>query len=327
MEAGDIDGDGKADILVLSDMPEDHQTDRRHADAAMRRLYRWVTTMRAYLNGEGRSRSSSPASRQPCFGYTLGLYIPAKGKATRRSSRRAALLAASALLVSSRKTLSFEHAGARHRRAARRAHGNGDRHVSRFSAAYVAYFKNTPSGSSREIAETASSIYYRDGETWSERRVFKRVGEGRSGHRRGDLNGDASTAIVSLPTSSRRSFGCFSRRRTAVSRSWTRSQPSFVNHPPALRIADVDGDGRKDDGHDVSILPTGDETRSGGNAGLQECALRGALWAINIYFQNPLTFGIFPLILPNVRESLRLYMGFLPEAARSAARERFIWFH
>ena len=45
-----------------------------------------------------------------------------------------------------------------------------------FPAAYVAYFKNTPSGSSREIAGDGISIYYRDGETWKRKRVFKRVG-------------------------------------------------------------------------------------------------------------------------------------------------------
>ncbi len=140
-------------------------------------------------------------------------------------------------------------------------------------AAFAAWFKRTPYGGRPKIDGEGVTVYYRarDGKMAS-KRVVKTLGFESASYAvaAGDLNGDGRDDVVWADEFTHRVRVFFQLADGEFEELASDREPTFVNHPTCLRLADVDGDGRRDVVLMYQYL-TGDETRpaaSGSSANL-----------------------------------------------------------
>jgi hypothetical protein len=133
-------------------------------------------------------------------------------------------------------------------------------------AAFAAWFKRSPTGASPKIDGQGVTVYYRgtDGKM-AGKRIVKTLqfDSGSPAIAVGDLNGDGLDDVVWCDESTQRMRVFFQTPDGEFEELPSDREPTFVNHPTALRIADFDGDGHKDVALMYQYL-TGDETRAGG---------------------------------------------------------------
>lgn len=262
IEVGDVNRDGRPDLLVISDDAEDSATGGRPTRVGN---YLKGFDARLFLNEGGKFREVHEGLAGACFGYTAALVVPKDGKpfyssACRYFGSRANLYeydpAKEAFTYTGAKVV--ELFGYQAGSAAGVYHGR--------PAVFASYFKRSPSGSSRKVDGQGVSIYWRDanGEMQRKRVVKTLTFDAASpAIAAGDLNGDGLDDVVWADESTHKVRVLFQTPAGEFEELEAAREPSFTNHPTSLRIGDVDGDGRPDVAMMYQYL-TEDETKSGG---------------------------------------------------------------
>jgi FG-GAP-like repeat len=262
LETVDLNGDGRVDVLAISDIGEwaDSVGQPKQQGGYLRGY-----DVRAFLNEGDHFREVHEGLLGACFGYAIAAVVPKDGLPFYSSACR--YIGGSATLYEfDPKKEEFRFIGAdvvetygpQSGAAAGIYHGR--------PAAFASYFKRSPAGASRKIDGQGITIYYRDADgKMKGKRVVKTLQPDAASPAiaAGDLNGDGLDDIVWADASAQRLRVFFQTAGGEFEELAAAREPAFVNHPTALRIADVDGDGRKDVVLMYQYL-TGDETRAGG---------------------------------------------------------------
>jgi hypothetical protein len=245
---GDLDGDGKPDILALSDMPEKLQAGGSRVTASG---YAEGYDVRAYINkGDRFVELVAGLEDGPCFGYSLALETrPVDKGAPFFATSCNYLNGVNVLYEFDRKAMRFRNVSYPEVEQYSVGMGVAVGTYRGHPAAFSTYFKNTPGGALPDASGDGLSIYYREEGAWKRYRVLKRLGMNRGispAIAVADLDGDGLDDIVVADhvTGYVRVFfqtpaGEFEELDPAL-------EPEYENFPTAIRIADVDGDGRPD---------------------------------------------------------------------------------
>lgn len=277
VEFGDLDGDGRLDVVALSEQPERQNMPQAEIEELIKPApeknkgkYRKGFDVRSFFFRNGAFEEVYTGLASACWGYSLALHVPPAGApasdtpfyvSSCRSTGTRALL------------YQFDKQDRRWRGASldviepHAVHmGVGVGQYQGHEAAFVTYLKVGPRAG-RVIDGDGISVYYRDGETWKRKRVLKRVDPNRKGGQQGlgvgDLDGDGLDDLVLADEMTGRLRIFLQTKSGEFEEVDSKTLPTFVNEPSAIRIADMDGDGRKDIVFMFNYRAT-DRGRSGG---------------------------------------------------------------
>lgn len=270
---GDLNGDGRPDVVAVSDDPEYYrvvQSKDKAEDGSAKPLesgYVRGFDTRAFLAApNGHFVESRAGLEGACFGYTLGLVTPAPdgGRPFLVSGCRYQGLR-QVLHEYDRTTNTFSRAALD---VVEQFSFHSGTAVGRYQgkpAAAVSYVKASPIGAGESFSGHGVSVYYRDGTVWKRERVTKTITTGieSQGLAMGDLDGDGLDDVVWADDSVGRLRVFFQKARGGFEELDPALQPAYPNHSMSVQIADFDGDGR----NDIVLMfeyRTADRTRAGG---------------------------------------------------------------
>lgn len=281
--AGDVDGDGRVDIVAVSDEPEATQTAEYKdkstmygtpanpaAETSDPEAYKKGFDMRAFFQQpDGRFRESTAGLETGCFGYSMSLAAPAP------ASGGAPFFVSGCRYQGGRALLYEWDAPAKSFRSVGRGvveefsfhSGTAIGTYRGFPAAFSSYVKgNAPGAVAKPIRGHGVSVYYRDRDGWKAKRIAKvlaDLADESQGLGVGDLNGDGLDDVAWADDSVGRIRVFFQTASGDFEELDSAFQPTFVNHSMTVTVVDVDRDGKKD----LVLMyefRTTDKTRAGG---------------------------------------------------------------
>lgn len=268
---GDVDGDGRTDLVTVSSEPEALWKEHGIKGPESRTFsprpgYTPGYDLRMFL---GQTRSFVEVHEgleRACFGYSLALHVSPPGDGM-------PFVASACRHLGWRRVIhEFDRERATFRAAAEdvsEAHafhlGVAVGRLGAAPAAFFSYVKVGPEGTSPAIDGYGVSAYVREPGGWRRQRLLKTLG-GRlasSALAVADLDGDGLDDVVFADDAQSRLRILLQRGDGQFEEPEPDERLVFVNQAVALRIGDLDGDGRPD----VVLMSqhtTGSATRSGG---------------------------------------------------------------
>ena len=269
---GDLNGDGRPDILTLAD---DSEYMARQAlgynPTAMDPIEKGLSPgydVRSFMQAaDGTFKENHVGLDAACFGYAVEIWAnppdggePFFATDCRYSGRTMVVYGYD------RGAGSFHRVGLDFGEALAIHTGVGLGLYQGHPAAFMGYVKAGPGNLPQRIDGAGVSAFYREGGEWKRKRVVKFLNDSAAlsqGIAVGDLDGDGLDDVAWADETHHKVRIFFQQPDGGFEELDPSLEPSYVNRATSLRVADVDGDGKKD----IILMyetGTGYRTRSGG---------------------------------------------------------------
>jgi FG-GAP-like repeat len=280
---GDLDGNGRIDLVTLADNAEYMRRGVANADPkAIKKEtaeFQIGYDVRSFMQaGDGTFAENHVGLDAACFGYAVEVWAkpPDGGEpffATDCRYRGRTMV----VYGFDREAKSFHRVGTDFAEGLAVHGGVGLGLYKGLPAAFMGYTKAGPSDLPKRIDGGGVSVYYRERGEWKRKRIVKTLDVGvysSQGIGVGDLDGDGLDDLVWADDTSHRLRVFFQQPDGGFAELDPALEPTFPNRSTCVRVADIDGDGKKD----IVLMyqtGTGLKTRSGGlrffrNLGLQK---------------------------------------------------------
>jgi FG-GAP-like repeat len=280
---GDLDGNGRLDLVTLSDTPEYTLKDKLNVNpTAMDPVESGLEPgydMRSFLQAaDGTFSENHVGLDSACFGYAVAVWAkPPDGGEPFFASDCRYRGRTMVIYGFDREAKSFHRVGVDFAEAWAIHTGVDLGLYKGFPAAFMGYAKAGPGDLPKKMDGAGVSIYYREGGEWKRKRVLKFLHAYAAlsqGIGVGDLDGDGLDDVVWADNTNHRLRVFFQQPDGGFEELDSALEPTFENRSTCVRVADIDGDGKKDV---ILMYETGtlEKTRSGGlrffrNLGPQE---------------------------------------------------------